>query len=243
MPRFFSDFISGDRIVLTGDDARHLSKAQRAKAGDHITVCDCRGTDYQCAVDAIGPDSVTLKILSASPTTAEPHTSVTLYQALPKGDKFDFIVEKAVELGVTRIVPVLTVRCVSRPSPSSVKGKLDRWNKISLEAAKQSGRGIVPPVSPLLTLEEAFKEMSASGCPILFYEDSDNSVSPLLTGSPKAISILVGSEGGFDPQEAEMAARHGIHLVTLGPRILRCETAAVAALSVLFYATGNMDLH
>ena len=129
----------------------------------------------------------------------------------------DFIIQKAVELGVSRVVPVLTRRCVARPDPKAMTGKLARFSRIALEAAKQSGRGRIPQVGELLDFDSAVK-MAASD----------------------PLSLFVGSEGGFDPEEVELAAKAGLIPVTLGPRILRCETAPVCALSVIMYATGNL---
>ena len=167
---------------------------------------------------------------------------MTLYQALPKGDKLELIVQKAVELGVSAIVPVLTGRCVSRPDPKGMEKKRERLQRIAREAAGQSGRGIVPEVRPLLPWEKALAELAQSPCPVLFYEEARDPFGPLLEPRPGEIALMVGSEGGFSPEEAEEARGRGVRLCTMGPRILRCETAPLYALSAIgFYYENYKD--
>ena len=149
---------------------------------------------------------------------------VTLYQAFPKGDKMDFIIQKAVELGVSRVVPVLTRRCVARPDPKAMTGKLTRFSRIALEAAKQSGRGRIPQIGELVGFDSAVKMAASDPLSLFFYEGGGRPLSQLLSPQVKSLSLFVGSEGGFDPEEVELAAKAGLIPVTLGPRILRCET-------------------
>lgn len=182
-----------------------------------------------------------MKVLSRSPSVTEPNVSVHLYQAMPKADKLELIIQKAVELGVNSITPVMTRRCVSRPDAKSMKKKLERYNRIALEAAKQSGRGIIPQVNPLLELDQALGQMQQSGCPILFYENATAPARQLLQSATGEISILIGAEGGFDEDEVERAKDAGCSILSLGKRILRCETAPLAALSIIMYETGNME--
>ena len=159
MPRFFSEEIEGDRVFLRGEDARHIQKSLRMQLGDPLTVCDLGGTDLSCRIEEFSPDLVTAAILERRPSEAEPTVQVRLYQALPKGDKLDLIVQKAVELGVHEIIPVLTSRCISRPDGKSMEKKIQRLSRIALEAAKQCGRGIVPKVGALRSWEAALSEM------------------------------------------------------------------------------------
>ncbi|MFQ9872390.1 MAG: RsmE family RNA methyltransferase [Oscillospiraceae bacterium] len=140
-----------------------------------------------------------------------------------------------------RIIPVLTRRCISRPDKKAMEKKRQRLQKIALEAAKQSGRGIIPQVGSLLGWGEALEQLAQSECPVLFYESQGTTLRELMAPMPREVSILIGSEGGFDPQEVEEAARRGIQIVNLGPRILRCETAPLCALSAILYATGNLE--
>jgi 16S rRNA (uracil1498-N3)-methyltransferase len=209
------------------------------KTGECITVC-AGSTDYECRIKSFTEDAVFLEILSSHVCGSEPDIKVTLYQAVPKLDKLEHIVQKSVELGVTEIVPVLTRRCISRPAEKDFKKKLDRLNKIALEAAKQSGRGIIPKVSMLTSFNGAVERMKNDDCPLMLYEEGGIRFSEVDTAEKKSYSILVGSEGGFDPEEALLAENSGVQSVWLGNRILRCETAPVTALSILMYITKNM---
>lgn len=239
MPRFFGGRIDGDTAYIEGDDARHLSRSLHAKPGQQLTLSDGNGTDYNCKIREVG-QVVALDILSHCPCLSEPRAKIRLYQALPKGDKLEFIIQKAVELGVSEVIPVLTSRCISRPSHKAMDKKLTRLQRIAYEAAKQSGRGVVPKISGLVEFDQAIIRMSECELPILFYEDSPRPIRDVLKPDPGSISIMVGSEGGFSGSEAEFAAKRGIHLAELGRRILRCETAPVAALSVILYHTGEL---
>jgi len=241
MPRFFCDTIQGDRAVITGDDARHISKVLRLREGDSLTLCDMSGYDCEGVIETVDSTSVTLQITGRTPSRNEPSVRVRLYQALPKGDKFELIVQKAVELGVDEIIPVLTHRCVSRPDGRSMEKKRVRYQRVALEAAKQSMRGKVPQVGELLDFPQAIARMGEDERAILFYERATEPLGELLAGSFSTLSILVGAEGGFEETEVAYAREHGIPTATLGRRILRCETAPLAALAVAMYATGNLD--
>ena len=239
MPRFFlsADAVSGSAVTIDGSDARHIALSLRMAAGETITVCDGGGREYLCRLISLHPETVCAEILSEARCKAEPPYRAVLYQALPKGDKMDTIVQKAVETGVYAIVPVLTERCVSRPDEKSLEKKRERWAKIAREAAMQSQRGLVPEVRPLLTFGEAVREMAGSGLALFCYEGEG--VRPLgevlPEKSPEEIRFMIGSEGGFSPNEAEIAAASGICPVGLGPRILRSETASAVTLSCLSY--------
>lgn len=182
-----------------------------------------------------------LKPLNSSvPTISEPSVSVTLYQGLPKSDKMDSVVQKAVEMGVTRIVPMLTQRCVSRPDQKSAQKKVERWQKISVEAAKQCGRGILPPVSPVTDFSVALRQAASESTILFFYEGGGQSLQQCIDPSCKAYSIFIGPEGGFSEEEVQFALDLGAKKATLGPRILRTETAPIAALTAIMLTTGNM---
>jgi len=242
MPRFFTeDFREGDTIaVISGEDALHISRVLRMRTGDSITLCDKKSMDYFGTICSMDGKQVSVEITGSRPSAGEPSVRVSLFQALPKGDKMDMIVQKAVELGVYRICPVLTKRCVSRPDKNTWIRKRERLQKISYEAAKQCGRGIIPEVGELLTLEEAFQDMVSSDISILFYEQSRQPFPPLLNRDWKTAAVLIGSEGGFDPAEAEQAVQAGLSDASLGSRILRCETAPLAVLSALMFQSGNL---
>ncbi len=215
-----------------------MGKSLRLTVGDEIILCDGKGWDYQGILDEVGDHQVLIRVVSKARTQSEPHAEVTLFQALPKGDKMEFIIQKSVELGIHEIVPVLTSRCISRPDPKSMMKKLERYNKIALEAAKQSGRGIVPKVSGLLTLEQAVKRLPSKS--IVFYENGGHRLKELVDEQTLHLGIFVGSEGGFSMEEVEFLGRHQVLPVTLGERILRCETAPICGLSVIFSLTGDI---
>ncbi len=241
MPRFFTGQVNRERAMIAGEDARHIALALRMKAGERLTVCDADGQDYQCVIERISPEQVELRVEEVAPSAGEPGVWITLYQALPKGDKMETIVQKAVELGVGRIVPVLTHRCVSRPDDKSMRKKCERYNRIALEAAKQCGRGRVPEVAPLVGFREAVAQMRADPLALLFYENADQPLREVLTGRlGDRVSILIGSEGGFEPSEAAFAAENGLVPLSLGSRILRCETAPLAAITAILYQAGDI---
>jgi len=240
VPRFFTQEVDEARAILRGDDARHVTKVLRLRPGERLCVCDGQGRDYDCVFESASASEVLLRVEGSQPSQTEPSLFVTLYQALPKGDKLDWIIQKAVELGVGAVVPVLTQRCVSRPDPKSMEKKRERLQRIALEAAKQCGRGRIPQVKPLVSYEEALAAMAADEKALLFYENSTTSFRRELEQGAASLSILVGAEGGLSPQEVEAAQALGIPSVSLGKRILRCETAPLAALAVLMYESGNM---
>lgn len=242
MPRFFIEPTPADTILLTGADAHHIATSLRMREGEALTLCDSRGTDYDGVIDSFPLDGVLVRVTARRQNLSEPAVRLTLYQALPKGEKLDLIVQKAVELGVHTIVPVLTERCISRPDSKSMGKKILRLQRIALEAAKQSGRGIVPEIRPLLSFAEAIAGMKQADCAILFYEGATQPLSAFLQGNALAgreLALMVGSEGGFSPAEADIAANMGIACASLGRRILRCETAPICALSAILYACGE----
>lgn len=238
-PRFFAGN-DGERAFVRGEDAKHIFAVLRMKEGDLAVVCDNEANDCLCQIVSLNKDLVELRVLEQRKNEAEPDVDITLFQCLPKGDKMDFIVQKATELGAVRVVPTLSKRCVSRPDSKSAAKKIQRWQKIAEEAAKQSGRGKIPQILPLTDFATAVKEYGQKGTDILFYECGGESLNKIVSPDLKEIGIFVGSEGGFEPEEAELALSCGISAATLGKRILRCETAPVAALALLMNLTGNM---
>ena len=240
MPRFFVNEIDENNIVLTGDDARHIGRSLRMKPGEAVTVCCC-GTDYFCTIDRITPDEVCLSLLEKQICAAEPDIELTLFQAVPKLDKLEYIIQKSVELGVSRIVPVLTRRCISRPDPKDFAKKLQRLNKIAEEAAKQSGRGIIPVVEPMVGLNGMLEMIKSIDRTILLYEEQGGCrFGEVELSDIRSAALIVGSEGGFDREEAERIVNAGATQVWLGKRILRCETAPITAISILMFLTNNM---
>lgn len=240
MPHFFVDEeIESSEYSLFGEDGRHIAKSLRMKQGENLTLCSPSGTVHNCVVEKVERDFVGVRILSSEQSEAEPSVKVTLYQALPKGDKMEFIIQKAVEIGVTEIVPVISSRCVSRPDQKSLSKKLLRWQKIAKQAAMQSGRGIVPKVKDAVPFEKGVE--NAKGEKVIFYELGGESVKDILSDKPKEISIFIGSEGGFSGDEVDLVLKNGGRKATLGKRILRAETAPLVALSVIMYETNNLE--
>ncbi len=240
MPRFFTEpeNIKDNIITLSGDDAGHISRVLRSKIGETLTVCDGTGNDYEAEIVEISEKSVRLEIKKTTFTDSEPSLKITLYQGLPKGDKMELIIQKCVELGVTRIVPVNTERCIVKLDKNKEKKKTDRWQKISESAAKQSGRGIIPEIGSVMSFAEAVKEASEMDRVMIPYELEENrGLKEFLKDfDGRSLGIFIGPEGGFAAEEIERALNSGIMPVTLGKRILRTETAGMTAISnTLFY--------
>ena len=238
MPRFFVEGIApepGDRITLSEEDSRHVSLSLRMKRGDALTLCDGRGTDCECvAVDFAG--AVTVEVVSVSPSASEPPYGATVFQAEVKGDKFDTVIQKAVELGAARIVPFVSSHCVSRPDARDADKKRKRRERIALEAAKQCGRGTMPSVGATVPFEKAVEEAAGADLPLFCWEQATTPLKDVLRGrDPSTVSVVIGPEGGFSEEEAKAAEEAGLVPVSLERRILRTETASGAALSVLSY--------
>lgn len=240
MPRFFTDEINEENLCLTGDNAHHVGFSLRMKPGEKLTLCS-GGIDYDCTVSGITGDYVYLELDERHPCLAEPDIEVTLFQAVPKMDKLEFIIQKSVELGVSRVVPVLTRRCISRPDSRDFEKKLKRLRKISEEAAKQSGRGKIPEITPIVSYKDSLEIMSRLDKTIMLYEaEGGKPFGEVELAGIKNVGVVVGSEGGFDAEEVREAVSAGIECVWLGKRILRCETAPITALSILMFLTNNM---
>lgn len=246
MPRFFinSKDIFDDNINIKGDDYNHIKKVLRLKCGEIVTLSDGVGNEYEAKIEEFGDGFVHSKIIKSYKNSTEPPIKITLYQGLPKADKMDFIIQKSVELGITRIVPVLTERTIVKlGNEKDASKKCERWNRISQEAAKQSNRGIIPEIEIPITFKEAVKQAKDYALSLIPYEkEANNSLKQILrsVSDIKEASVFVGPEGGFTEQEIEEAVSFGINSITLGPRILRTETAGIAVLSILMYELGDV---
>ena len=208
------------------------------RIGESLTLCDGKGTDAKCEITGTDDAGATVRVISKAKSRGEATICVNLFQSLPKSDKMDLIVQKATELGCVRITPVCSRNCVANIKGKENK-KCERWQKIVLEAAKQSGRGMIPTVEEAMSFSEAVK--TAPGTKIIFYEGGGHRIDEILGDNPAEISLFIGPEGGFDLSEIELAKNNNVSVATLGPRILRTETAPIAALSIIMYATGNME--
>lgn len=252
MPRFFienpAESIRENTVTICGEDARHISRSLRMKVGEKLDVSDFSGYVYSCEIDGFTEDTVSLRILEKTLCESEPNVKVRIFQALPKGDKLDTVIQKCTELGAYDFTPVLTSRCISRPDDKSAKKKCERWQKISAEAAKQCGRGIIPKVNDVCSFEKALSEMSGCTLALMCYECEDGySVKKCIEENlsslkdSASVSVFIGPEGGISPDEAEKAKKSGIITVGLGKRILRTETAPLFAVSAILLLTGNCE--
>lgn len=247
MPKFFvlPEKVSDNKILIDTEDVSHIKKVLRMSEGDILNVCDSTGTDYEGRILEIGEKSIILDILSEKKSDTESNISITLYQGLPKASKMDYIIQKNTELGISKIVPVVMDRCVVKLENSKAEEKkVSRWRKIAEEAAKQSGRGIIPEISMPVTVSEAISEMKKADISFVPYEcETDGSLRDVLISvdNPKTVSFLIGPEGGFDMSEIEEIQKNGIKTVTLGKRILRTETAGLAVTSMTMYEIGDIN--
>jgi 16S rRNA (uracil1498-N3)-methyltransferase len=239
MPRFFIDSVPHEYITVTGSDARHMGYSLRMKTGDAVTFCHM-GTDYFCTITNMDEDSVVCRIDSSEPSVCEPSVFLTIYQAFPKQDKFETIIQKTTELGASRIVPFISRRCVARPDKKDFTKKLERFRRISEEAAKQAGRGIIPEVTPVMTFDDALQDMKQNELMLFCYENDGKRLSEFSLTDYKTIGVMIGSEGGFERSESDKAEEAGAHKIWLGERILRCETCPVAVSAIIMNLTGNM---
>ena len=242
MYRFYmaAEQITKPVISITGADVNHIRNVLRMKPGEEITVCDGAGTEYHCRIERLMSDAILAEILEEKASDTELPAELILYQGLPKKDKMELIIQKAVELGATQIVPVMMHRTVVRlEDPKKEAKKLERWQAIAEAAAKQSMRGVIPRVMPVMSYAKAIECAKAHEAAILPYEHADGiEGSRELVKSLKdkrSIGIFIGPEGGFEDAEVEKALAAGIRPMTLGKRILRTETAGLAILSILMF--------
>lgn len=240
MQKLFIDFEPSGTVVLNEEQSRHISKSLRMKVGDMLTLSCGNGRDYGCMIESIDNMSVTLSVCYEQANNCEPTVKVRLYQGVPKGDKLEDIIQKCTELGITEIQPVLTHRSVSRPDSKSAKKKQARYQKIALEAAQQSGRGIVPNIKDMTDLKTAVSK-DDSELKILFYEGGGAPLKEMINKDMQSVSIYIGPEGGFEESEVALIRETGGTVATLGKRILRTQTAPVAALTAIMLLTDNLE--
>lgn len=226
-------------VTITGDDVRHIRDVLRMQPGERVVVSCGKGIDYECEIAEPGQDQILLTVCSEKPAISELPVNITLFQALPKRDKMELVIQKAVELGASAVVPVSTRRCVVKLDAKKEEKKLLRWRTIAGAAAKQSGRGIVPEVHPVHSYPDALlmaQEMEAVLIPYELCEDMAASVNVMeKAASAKSIGVFIGPEGGFERGEIEQAIGQGAFPVSLGRRILRTETAGLTILSILMF--------
>jgi 16S rRNA (uracil1498-N3)-methyltransferase len=245
VPRFFvsPEKINDDKLLLEGNDAHHALRVLRLQEGETVVVCDGRANEYVCRVSARLDGKMELCVVSQRKSSSEPSIHAMLFQSLPKGDKLDEIVQKAVELGVSHIVPFISARCIVRIDSEAFEKRKERLCRIALEAAKQSGRGTIPTVGSLMSFSQAVNALAGIERAVLFYEASVSGArlkSVVERGSFSRFGFMIGPEGGFEHEEVLTAQKAGIEVVHLGDRILRVETASGCVLAAVMYATGNL---
>ncbi len=248
------DSVQGDRAELRGQVAHQIARVLRLQPGDLVYLLDNSGYRYSASLVSVSKSGVTAEVSGRERLDTEPGVELVLCQALLKGQKLEWVLQKGTEIGVSRFVPVLSERCVSRPSKVEVDRKLERWREIVREAAEQSGRALLPQVKSLVSFEEACHEAGQAALAAMAWEEERSlGMGTLLKeagifaasgerhGVRPMVLLLVGPEGGFSERESEVARSAGVKVVSLGPRILRAETAALVVATVVLCKMGELD--
>lgn len=230
----------GGTLVISGADAHHITKVLRKRAGDSLLICDKGSYEYECEIIATGAE-VTALVKAVTVSENEPACKITLYQGIAKGEKMEWIIQKCTELGVHTFVPLKLKNCTVRISEEDAPKKTARWQKIAGEACKQCGRSRIPEVTTPMTLEEALNHAAGTSMLVMSEHEHEKSLKRMLNDAGKNdISLFIGAEGGFDMQELVLLTEAGAVSATMGRRILRTETAAVAASAIILYENGDM---
>jgi 16S rRNA (uracil1498-N3)-methyltransferase len=234
--------INEDLIILSASDSHHLVNVMRLSDGDEIIVFDGRGKEYLCKVIEAKPEGVKACVLEQRSLDTELRTSITVVQAIPKSDKMDFIVQKCTELGVMRIVPVISDRTVVKLTPKKESSRRERWQRIACEAAKQCGRTVIPEISEVSPFRSALNGLESCELALIPWEGERTTRigSVLKRAKARSVAVYIGPEGGFSVDEVKMAVQCGVIPVSLGPRILRTETAGIVASTIILYEYGEI---
>lgn len=246
MNKFFipKENIEGNNAVIKGEDVKHIYKVLRLQKGDNIYINDCSGNEYLGEIKSIGKDAVSAVLINKLDINNESSLKIYLYQGLPKASKMDFIVQKSVEVGVTEITPVITERVIEKSEGGEFK-KTDRWNRIALEACKQCKRSIIPKIKSPVCFSDLLDQIQNMDLTVVPYENENGfgikkMIKSLNKETIHKAAVIIGPEGGFEEKEIALLKRKGAYIVTLGPRILRTETAGLAASCILMYELGDM---
>lgn len=245
MHRFFinKDSIINDEIVIKDDEVKHIKNSLRLNEDDIITVCDGEKKEYKVKISEISNDYVKGIIIDDYIIKSESNIDIVLYQGLPKSSKMDLIIQKCTELGVTKIVPVITSRTVVKISDKKKEHKkVERWTKIAKEASKQSKRGKIPNVEDIISFSEMLNNLCNEENIIVPYENENKTGIKQILKKTKGrkINIIIGPEGGFEEEEINELKKLNAKIVTLGPRILRTETAGFTAITIVMYELGDL---
>ena len=238
MNRFFVSDIGPEEATITGEDLKHLASVLRLKKGDRVMLSDGKGSECEGEIRRVEPGRAQVKTGPWRPCVSEPHHKLTLFQCLPKAGKMETILQKCTELGMNALVPTLSARCVVQPGRDFDK-KLQRYRKVAREAAMQSHRGLIPEVLPLVELEKA--DLSIFDTVYCAYEgERERSLKQAMAQRPgRRIALFIGPEGGFEPDEVACLVEKGAQTVSLGPRILRTETAGMAMCAQILFELGE----
>jgi len=246
MHKFFvpQESINGSTAVIEGEDVKHIYRVLRLEEGAQVVINDCRGTEYLGEIIGIDKKQVCLKIINMLEQNNESPIDIYLFQGLPKAQKMDLIAQKATELGVKEITPVITERVVVKSELGEYR-KLDRWNRIALEACKQSKRTMIPKINEPVEFEAMLKLLGSMDLVLVPYENQEGKglkkvCRDLGMKDVKRVAIVIGPEGGFEPWEIETLEKIGAEIITLGPRILRTETAGFVCASLVLYELGDL---
>jgi 16S rRNA (uracil1498-N3)-methyltransferase len=243
MSRFYvpKEFINGAKITVTGNEAHHIRDVMRLKVSDKVSCFDGTGKEYTGLIKEVDPKEVIIEITQTREPKEKDALSVTLIQAIPKKEKMDYIAEKATELGVRRIIPIMTDRTVVNWDDEKKARSIDRWNKISRAASKQCGRLDLPEIMPVTSFGEALKAVAGQDLAMIAALSGDTiPLKKALQGvKARNIVIAIGPEGDFTPQEIEEARSAGFKLVDLGRRVLKSDTAGLAVLAIINHELSN----
>jgi 16S rRNA (uracil1498-N3)-methyltransferase len=237
MHRFFVTDIHNDQVVFSPEQAHQLTAVLRMEPGQQVVALDNNGWEYEVMLVDVNRKRVTAVIQNKRPITAEAVSHVTLYQSLLKRDNFEWVLQKGTELGICKFVPLITQRTVAR-----LPKKTERWQRIIIEAAEQSHRGRIPILAEPMTLSQGAAELNGQEIGLIPWEAADSgSIGELLAGNREtAVALFIGPEGGFSAEEIDLARQQNIIPISLGPRILRAETAAIAATTIVLHELGEM---
>lgn len=232
-----------NKILIEGEDVNHITKVLRLRKSDKLLICDGKGNEHICVIESFNKKEVLCTIEEKFENKTEPDIKISLFQALPKSQKMDLIVQKSVEIGVCNIYTVITKRVVADIGSKDISNKIERWKRISIEAAKQSNRGMIPMVNEPIDFKKAIEELKKMDIAFVPYENEKSvGFKNILSKKDniKNVGIFIGPEGGFEEEEINICIENGIYPVTLGPRILRTETAGFVASTIILYELSDM---
>jgi 16S rRNA (uracil1498-N3)-methyltransferase len=235
------DRVEGDTVVLGKEDSHHLLRVMRAQPGELFTVL-AGGIEHGCRLTSVADARAVGEVLSRHPAAGEPPVRVTLLQGLAKGDKLETVIQHGTEIGMAEFVPVATSRAVVKLDPARAAERVERWQRIAREAAEQCRRGAVPQVSPVISWKQAVARSPEFDLALVPWEEGGEPLKAVLAAAVgvKSVAVFIGPEGGLSPEEVALAKQHGARAVTLGPRILRTETAGLVAAAAILHVLGDL---